>query len=405
MKNLSKVKLNVILKKSIPMTPQGIKSSISSLESSFRMTRLFNPDELVRDEAGLAPLGEMAERKEKLLETAFNKMNESEKKLYRIWQVELEPGDDVDEAIEKLRQDSNVESVEINELNELYYKPNDPRYGELYGLNKIQCECAWESSVGEDVVVAVIDTGVDYNHPDIRENMWTSGNGHYGRDFSDNDGNPMDYHGHGSHVAGTIAAVGNNGTGIIGVAPKVKIMALKIFPNAYDDVAALALKYAVDNGAKIINNSWGPSRRRPNAPIIEAAIDYVHAKGGICIFAAGNSNDQTKYYSPANYSKTISVGATDQNDKRAGFSNYGDKTDIAAPGKDILSLLFASRNYIEKDGTSMASPHVAGACALLLSKSPSLKYEEVKKKLISSSDSISTDHVIGGRLNVCNLLK
>lgn len=325
----------------------------------------------------------------------YSEKSEEEKKLYRIFTAEVET-DDLEKTVTELEKDSNIEFVEINELFETKYIPNDPLYSQLYGLKKTECEKAWLKSTGKDIIVAVLDTGVDYNHPDIKANMWSK-NGKHGYDFSDNNDNPQDKNGHGTHVAGTIAATMNNNVGIVGVAPGCKIMAVKIFPNAYPNVITKALKYAVDNGAKILNNSWGPTNRRPSSPTIESAIDYVHSKGGICVFAAGNSGDDTRYYSPANYSKTIAVGATDRNDNLTSFSNYGSDVTVNAPGNRILSLENNTNRYTNKSGTSMAAPHVSGALALHLSLNPSKTFDDLVTDLKTKSDN--------SRLNCDKLIK
>ena len=399
-RNVPAVRINFKLKKN--NTPLKSLPKISSGISLKNAKRLFDAKEKFRTVVN--------EKSAKFNESAFNKvyktLDEKEQELYRLWFVDLKASDDAESVLNELRNHPEVEFAEIDELNELYLTPNDPYFPNMYGLHKIDASCAWNTSQGENVVVAVLDTGVNYNHPDIKSNMWKDANGKYGYDFSDNDNNPLDYHGHGTHVAGTIAATGNNNTGIIGVAPKAKIMAVKIFPNAYDSIIAQALKYAVDNGAKVLNNSWGPIQRRPSSPVLEAAINYVHAKGGICIFAAGNSNDDVVHYSPANMSNTIAVGATDANDNRAYFSNYGSIVDVAAPGVGILSLKHNNNGYTNNSGTSMSSPHVAGAAALLLSKQPSLNYNQVRDKLKNCSDPISPDKYIGkGRLNTCSLVE
>jgi thermitase len=336
----------------------------------------------------------------------YSSLDLSDKSLYRIWYIDVNRDQDISQVLEELRKNPNVEFAEIDELNSLYYTPNDPYFSQMLSLKLIGSECAWKISQGDEIVIAVLDTGVNFNHPDIFSNMWKDANGNHGYDFSDNDNNPSDYHGHGSHCAGTIAAIGNNKTGIIGVAPRAKIMAVKIFPNAYDSNIALALKYAVDNGAKVLSNSWGPQERRPRASVLEAAVNYVHSKGGICVFAAGNNNDDTEYYSPANMANTITVSASDSNDKKASFSNFGIKVNVAAPGVDILSLMHNNTGYTTMSGTSMACPHVAGAVALLLKKNPSLNFTEVHDIIMNSSDPIDSTPYFGkGRINICSMLK
>ena len=331
---------------------------------------------------------------------------EAEKKMYRTYKLDIPDSVNTEALKAQLASDNRVEFVQEDELNELYFHPNDPSLGSLYGLQKLQCEQAWDITKGETIIVAVIDTGVDYNHPDLAANMWKNAAGKMGYDFSDNDSDPKDYHGHGTHTAGTVGAVGNNGIGVIGVAPNVKIMAVKIFPNALDSVCAQALKYAVDNGAKILSNSWGPTGRRPSNPAVEQAIDYVYSKGGIVIFAAGNSNDDVAFYSPSNYAKVISVGATDQNDARAGFSNFGPKVTVAAPGVGILSTQMNTTGYVGMSGTSMACPHVAGLAALVLAKKPDTSFEEMRDIIKNNVDAITPDKPIGtGRVNAFKSVK
>jgi subtilisin family serine protease len=285
-------------------------------------------------------------------------------------------------------------------MNDLLYIPADPLYSELYGLKKMDCEKAWDYTSGKEVIVAVIDTGVDYNHPDLKNNMWVDSAGNHGYNFSEDNNNPMDYHSHGTHVSGTIASTGNNSIGIVGVAFNAKIMAVKIFPNAVDTVCSKAIVYAVDNGAKVINNSWGPTAKRPSNPVVEQAIDYAVSKGVTVVFAAGNNADDVKNYSPANYHNVFCVAATDKNDEVAGFSNYGDNVLITAPGKDIVSLKFNSFEYTVMSGTSMAAPHMSGLAALIISKFPSLSLTEIREKVKNNVDKINSVNPVGsGRVN------
>jgi subtilisin family serine protease len=177
--------------------------------------------------------------------------------------------------------------------------------------------------------------------------MWQDVSGNFGRNFTNNSDNPMDDVGHGTHVAGTIAATGNNGIGIIGVAPKVKIMALKAFTaeGGLNEAIKDAIKYAVDNGAHVINNSWGPGGRLERNQLVESMIDYAISKGIVVVFAAGNNNDNIRHYAPANHPGVISVAATDENDAKADYSNYGDLVTVAAPGSNILSLEMQTSDY------------------------------------------------------------
>lgn len=303
------------------------------------------------------------------------------------------------EIFDELEDNENVKFVQFDEENELYETPEDPYYSQQWGLQKINCEQAWQYSLGENVVIAVVDSGIDYNNPDIEPNLWKDSAGNYGYDFSGNDHNTMDSNGHGTHVAGIIGAL-NNDIQVASVAPKATIMSVKIFPNAYDSVCSKAIKYAVDNGARVLNNSWGPKKRRPSNRVIEEAIDYAYSKGAICVFAAGNKNDDVKHYSPANHPNVIAVGSTTSNDSRSSFSNYGTGVRICAPGSSILSLRKGSSTPTYKSGTSMAAPFVAGTVGLIFSINPHTTSTDILLgKIARYSDTISTDKPIGKRLN------
>lgn len=329
----------------------------------------------------------------------YSTKSEPEKRLFRTYVAEGAP-ESTNNLLEALKANEDVEYVQLDAMNALYLNPDDPRLPDLWGITKIECQSAWNTSQGEDIVVAVIDTGVDYHHPDIAGSMWTDEKGNHGRDVSDGDDDPFDYHGHGSHCSGTIAATINNAIGVVGVAPKAKIMAIKIFPNAFDSVCAEAIRFAVDNGAHVLSNSWGPTARKPSNPAVEDAIDYAIAKGCVVVFAAGNSDDDAQFYSPANHPKVISVAATNSSDLRAGFSNFGDSITIAAPGVNILSLQMKTDRYVSMNGTSMACPHVAGVAALLLGVNEQLTPDDVRTIIRNNADAIATDKPISGlRIN------
>lgn len=335
----------------------------------------------------------------------INDLQEEEKEIYRTYVIEL-PENELPEILaEQLKRNEAVNYVQVDEMNQLLFTPNDPLYPQLYGHKLIECEKAWKINQGKDIVVAVIDTGVDYNHPDIAGNMWKDQTGLMGFNFSENTTDPMDYHSHGTHVAGTIASTGNNSKGIIGVSYQASIMAIKIFPNAFDTVCAQAIKFAVDNGAKVINNSWGPIRRRPSNPVVEQAIDYAVSKGVIVVFAAGNNADDVQFYAPANYAKVICVAASDQNDDLADFSNFGQNVLISAPGKDICSLKYKTLDYTLMSGTSMAAPHVAAVAALICSKYPNISEADLRDRIVKNCDKINSSKPAGsGRVNAFKVL-
>lgn len=286
---------------------------------------------------------------------------------------------------------------------------------------------AWELTQGSnDIVVAIIDSGINYNHPDLKENLWINnlelngkpgvdddGNGYiddvYGYDFANNDGDPLDDLGHGTHVAGIIGAA-HNEIGTRGVMGKVSIMSLKFLSAKGSGDTANALKaidYAVKNGAKIINNSWGGGDFSQS--IYDALMNA--AKNNIVVVtAAGNiKNDNDKYPKyPASYKipGMICVGALNVLDLKTSFSSYGkESVHIFAPGEYIVST-DVELPYKWRSGTSIATPFVVGAVGLLLSKEPNLTPEEVKKRVISTSvyKDDYAKYGVGGRLNTYDLL-
>ncbi len=349
-------------------------------------------------------------------------------------------------AIERFRSLVGVEAVQPNFIYRTQASVNDPRFSDLYGLGKIQAPQAWDRTTGiRDVVVAVIDLGIDYNHEDLSANMWRNpgetGTDASGRDKASNgvdddengykddvfgidainrDSDPMDDSGHGTHVAGTIGAVGNNAKGVVGVNWTVSLMALKTHDASGNGTSASvveAFRYAAlmrrrGVNVRVTNSSWGGA---PEAPAydqaLKDAIDEAGAAGILNVCAAGNgnnNNDLGPFY-PATYDSPsiVSVAASDQNDNRAGFSSYGATTvDLAAPGVSILSTLPAT--YGRLSGTSMATPHVAGAAALLCAYNPYLSLSELKTTILSSVDVLpnwSNLTLSGGRLNLARALQ
>ncbi|MFM8273634.1 MAG: S8 family peptidase, partial [Gemmata sp.] len=348
---------------------------------------------------------------------------------FGIYSVSLAPGTDIGAALAYYNGLSGVQSAAPDEIVRLQLNPNDPSFGSLYGMQKIGAPTAWNTSTGtSSFVVAVIDSGVDYNHPDLAANMWRNpsevagdgidndGNGlvddYFGADFANNDGNPMDDNNHGTHVAGTIGAVGNNGVGVVGVNWNVKIMALKFLSASGSGAisgAISCLDYAVSHGAKLSNNSWGGGGY---SSTMAAAIGRAQSAGHIFVAAAGNNgqnNDVTAFY-PASYiqsyNNVVTVAATDSNDALASFSNYGaSSVTLAAPGVGILSTT-PNNTYSSFSGTSMASPHVTGAIALYWGANPTLSYTQVIDKLKTSVDVLSNLSGVvatGGRLNVAKM--
>jgi subtilisin family serine protease len=366
-------------------------------------------------------------------------------RIYKL-RIQLEKGQSLQEIVAAFNSNPDVEYAELNYIVSIDVTPNDPLYLIQWPLNNtgqiypesgrynsppgiIDCDIdapeAWDISTGgPDTIVAVVDTGVDYRHRDLNDNMWINigeitGNGIddddngyvddiYGYDFYNNDSDPCDDHGHGTHCAGTIAAEGDNGLDIVGVCWNTRIMALKFLGsdgNGSTSHAVTAFYYAVANGADVISNSWGGGGY---SYAMKDAIDYAHSQGVIMVASAGNDYSKNPKY-PAYYEHMISVAATNSNDEKPPFSNYGDWVDIAAPGVDILSLRAGgtSRGTVYDDyttvlsGTSMACPHVAGACALLLLADPLLTRDVVYDILIETVDPIPPGICIAdGRLNL-----
>jgi subtilisin family serine protease len=317
--------------------------------------------------------------------------------------------------------------------------PNDPSFNQLWGLHNtgqsggtpdadIDAPEAWDIQTGNpNLVIGVIDTGVDYNHQDLVGNIWTNpgeiannnidddGNGYVddirGWDFAYNDNNPSDVHGHGTHVSGTIAGKGNNGVGVTGVAWNAKIMPLKFLNDQGSGTLSNAIKainYATAKGVKLTNNSWGGG---PYTQALYDAIDAAGQAGALFIAAAGNSGQNADIYPmyPAAYNlpNIISVASTTRTDSLSWFSNYGlTSVDLGAPGSDIYSLA-PGGGYATLSGTSMASPHVAGAAALLWSQNPTWTAQQVKNTLMNTGDplaSLAGKTVSGKRLNVFNAI-
>lgn len=303
--------------------------------------------------------------------------------------------------------------------------PNDFEFDKLWNFRNsgesegttgadISATEAWKRGIGSRrVKVAVIDTGIDYFHPDLVANLWVNddipGNGFdddgnsfiddvHGFDFVSRDGDPFDDHSHGTHVAGIIGATGNNRVGVAGVCWEVTMMAIKAFDdtgNATTSDTIEAIHYAVANGAQIINASWGQDD--PSHALEEAVAAAINA-GTLFIAAAGNENTDATVF-PAAFDHVVSVAATDRKDQRPRFSNYGARVDLAAPGEFILSTMPDSR-YEYFSGTSMAAPHVTGVAALVLANHPEFSNRDVANILRNAVDPLKTDKSMGsGRLN------
>lgn len=358
------------------------------------------------------------------------------------WQrVRLPQGMTVASAIAEYKTLEGVEYAQPNFYYRLQLTPNDLQFSNpgMYGLTKISAPLAWDLSTGSSsVVVANIDTGMRLSHEDLEANIWTNpaeiianfvdddGNGLiddvYGWDFFANDSNPTDEHGHGTHTGGTIGAVGNNAIGVVGVNWNVRVMVIKIYSATGSGSTSAMLVSAYNYvrlmknrgvNIRVTNNSYGGCDEACGYDqATKDAIDAMGDAGILNVFAAGNSgtdNDVLPFY-PASYTSRsiLSVGGSDQNDNRV--YNFGANTvDLAAPAKDIYSTTFNTNStYDVMSGTSMATPHVAGAAALLSAHNPSLSPASLKATLMNTVDILAAFagmNKTGGRLNVDRALR
>jgi subtilisin family serine protease len=363
----------------------------------------------------------------------------------------LEAGEDPRQAARTAAADPDVLWAEPNYIYTLRAVPDDPDFGRQWPLENtgqsggapgadISAVAAWDVETGSpDAVIAIIDTGLDLGHPDMAANIWRNpgeiagnglddeGNGYMddlhgwdfveatgcasGEDCAAPDNDPSDFHGHGTHVASIAAAAANNGLGIAGVAYGSRVMPVRAgYKSAsgsglIESVdAASAIVYAAENGARVINLSFGDYEK---SNLIEEAMAFAAARGALVAAAAGNDNSSSLMYPAASGNMAVmAVGATDQLDRRAAFSNYGDWVDVSAPGVTIYAA-WPGAGYRTMSGTSMAAPHVAGTAALVLSRFPELGPEEVKSRVMRSADtldSLSGMNATSGRINALSAL-
>jgi serine protease len=339
----------------------------------------------------------------------------------------------VDAKIASLKRHPEVRYAEPNYLVQAVDTPNDPSYMQLWAMKNtgqsvngtagtvgadIKAETAWAITKGSSsVVVGIVDTGVDYTHPDLAANIWSNsgvagcGVGTHGYNVTTHTCDPMDDNNHGTHVSGTIGATGNNATGIAGVNWNTRIMGLKFLSasgSGFLSDAIEAIDFAIKAkqagvNIRVLNNSWGGSG------FSQALLDEINLAGSndiLFVAAAGNSganNETTPFYPCAfDAANLVCVAATDQNDGKASFSNYGaTSVDLGAPGTNIYSTV-RGNGYAYYNGTSMATPHVTGAAALILSVS-NLSVSNLKSQLLGGVDllpALAGKTVTGGRLNL-----
>ncbi|GEM_PF-2576304 len=412
----------------------------ASLEEAFErigvteLKRLFpDVDRVIRERGFLTPREAYETYQQRIRErfparTARAPAGSKHIPTYGIFTVRFDPAHAVGAACHAIQETGQVVYAEPDRIVTLDYTPNDPYFSsDLWGLKKIDCPAAWDTASGSGVVVAVIDSGVDLDHPDLQNRLWTNpgetagnssdddSNGYVddvnGWDFVHNDNDPDDDNGHGSHCAGTVAAEENNGTGVVGVAFSARIMCLKGMGSGgsgNDTDLDNCLNYAINNGAHVMSNSWGGHGYSNTYAV---TVSNAVSSGVVPVFAAGNDNQCGSMHSPSNCPSAFSVAAMNISDGRASFSNYGIKIDVTAPGRDIRSTV-PGGGYAVYSGTSMATPHVSGVVAVMLSdlaaRSQNATVEQVRQMLRAYCDDTEApgwDRREGhGRVNVNNMM-
>lgn len=315
---------------------------------------------------------------------------------------------------------SEVKNIADSEFSRQWGLKNTGRNsGEIFRRGKVGQDTnimsAWDMTTGSsDIIVAVIDTGIDYNHPDLKDNMWVNpdptAEDVHGYNFAAKTPNPMDGNGHGTHCAGVIGAT-HNALGIRGVMANVKLMAVKFLTDSGRGETADAIAsidYAVENGAHILSNSWGGGGR---SEALKEAIVRANEAGVVFVAAAGNSradNDTTNSF-PANYKvdNVISVGAMDARGNKASFTNYGkESVHVFAPGVNIYSTV-QNGGYKSLSGTSMAAPFVSGIVGLLISQESTLSTTEITQRVVGTSvnESSLIPYAQSGRIDAARFLR
>lgn len=311
---------------------------------------------------------------EKSVAAKYESASPEEKRLLRCFRISFRTIEARDRLIASLEKNDAIESVTPDreiELFDMPAVPNDQQFPQLWGLQKTNVGNVWDCSTGCGQVVAIVDTGIDVSHDDLKHQLWELAPGIHGLNVNDGTGvfNLTDGNGHGTHVAGTVAARGNNFAGVVGVAPEAKLMGMRIFGanTATFAMGANGIFLAAFLRADVINCSWGASIAFD--PTVAAAIAWAitQPQRPVIVAAAGNSNIDAAGAYPASDPNVICVGATDSADAKAGFSNWGATVEVSAPGVGIISTL-PGNNYGPLSGTSMAAPHVCAMVAIIRSR-------------------------------------
>ena len=335
---------------------------------------------------------------------SFEKLFNDNCILSTIYRISLPKNINIYNIIKGFNDEPYIEYIEPDYTYYINTISNDRYFSSQWNLKNINCPTAWDIEKGKNsIIIAIVDTGVDYNHPDLKNNILKEGDQIVGYDFVNNDPYPMDDYNHGTHCAGIAAAVTNNLIGIAGVSWNCKIMPIKVLNSrgrGYSSWIAKGIKWAADHNANVISLSLGSYEY---SQVLVDAINYAYNKGIVVVAAAGNENTNKRCY-PAGYKNVIAVGATDYNNRKASFSNYGTWVDVSAPGVSILSTL-RGKTYGKLSGTSMACPHVSGLVALMLSEKPNLSPSQIRYYLKKNADKVNgNSRPIGGIINAYKTL-
>ena len=345
------------------------------------------PGETVRIMVKVDPAS--AQSDEMSIQTGFTSAQDSSNPLAKVgWEViEVDAAHAPSVLVELQTMPGVIEATPDYPL-ELAWNPNDPSLvrGEQWALDKLGTDVAWEFSVGQAITVAVIDSGIDLDHPDLKNRIVP------GYNFIDDNSDTTDQCGHGTHVAGIIAAEANNAIGVAGVANQAVIMPIKVIgENCLGSYSRLmkGILYAVDQGVRVISITSGGGYDHSG---LHDAIIYARSQGVLVAVAAGNHGNALPFY-PGSFEEAFTVAGTDVNDQQYGMSNYGEQIDISAPATNILSTYWnadESSTYAYMTGTSMATPHVAAVAALILAMDPKMSLKDLESALTSSATDLGS---------------
>jgi len=334
--------------------------------------------------------------------------------------VKIDKSKNIHQEMMSLQTNPTVINVEPNYYGEFLSDPDDPDFDEQWYLPNINAPDAWDKSLGKGVIIGLVDSGVNLTHEDLADNIWTNegelpgdgidndNNGHIddvtGWDFGDDDDDPTDKVGHGTMMAGVIAAIQNNGLGISGTAPESTILPLKVSVSNSPVASAVAeaIIYAADQGASIINLSLALGE---NSQAVTDAVAYASSKGVLLVAAAGQEVNSVRF--PANLEDVIAVSATDDNDVFWFRSNQGPEIELSAPGENIYTTKLDG-GYDDDKGTSFSSAIVSAVASLLIAKYPDLNRDQVRESLITGADDLGDegkDNLYGyGKVNALKTL-